>query len=228
MAIQITNDPINQFLDNLPKYALELRRQDAQARQFDRQMDLKEKADERQQTLFDLTRNRQKFVSDVTREQWNYQTKFRNAKRDWNEWKLKNERQLDSWKTRRKYLPDGIAGRTYEDNLEIRRNNAKGILWAAEKIGADTSNLRSRLADIDKQIADYKSLPNFSKITPKEVSIPENLEFDQSLLGFATQHNLQPTIQDEIQKYFTMLGGDQMGIQDPMFEIQQIETQGMR
>ena len=65
MAIQITNDPINHFLDNLPKYALDLRRQDLQARQFDRQMDLREQADARQQTLFDLTREKQQFASNV-------------------------------------------------------------------------------------------------------------------------------------------------------------------
>ena len=35
MAIQITQDPINQFMDNLPSYALDLRRQDQQAKQFE-------------------------------------------------------------------------------------------------------------------------------------------------------------------------------------------------
>ena len=64
MSIQITNDPINQFLDNLPRYALELRRQDQQRAQFNRQMKLREQAARNQQTLFDLTRNRQKFESD--------------------------------------------------------------------------------------------------------------------------------------------------------------------
>ena len=77
MAIQITNDPINQFLDNLPKYALDLRRQDLQARQFDREMDLREQADAMQQTLFDLTREKKQFASNVFKEQYKYQQDYR-------------------------------------------------------------------------------------------------------------------------------------------------------
>ena len=44
MSIQITNDPLNSFLDNLPNYVLELRRQDAQRDQFNRQQVLREEA----------------------------------------------------------------------------------------------------------------------------------------------------------------------------------------
>ena len=47
-----------------------MRRQDSQAAQFDRRMDLHEQAAANQQTLFDLTRNRQKFTSDVFKEQY--------------------------------------------------------------------------------------------------------------------------------------------------------------
>ena len=77
MSIQITNDPINQFLDNLPRYALELRRQDKQRNQFDRQMALREKAAKNQQTLFDLTRDRQKFESDLFKNQYEFQKEYR-------------------------------------------------------------------------------------------------------------------------------------------------------
>ena len=52
MSIQITNDPINQFLDNLPRYALEMRRQDSQREQFNRQMLLREEAEKRAQMAY--------------------------------------------------------------------------------------------------------------------------------------------------------------------------------
>ena len=38
MAIQITQDPINNFFDNLPRYALDLKQQDDTARFRDRQL----------------------------------------------------------------------------------------------------------------------------------------------------------------------------------------------
>ena len=38
MAIQITQDPINNFFDNLPRYALDLKRQDDTARFRDKQL----------------------------------------------------------------------------------------------------------------------------------------------------------------------------------------------
>ena len=79
MSIQITNDPINQFLDNLPRYALELRRQDQQRDQFNKQMVLREKAAKNQQTLFDLTRDKQKYQSEVFRNQLETTSDYRNA-----------------------------------------------------------------------------------------------------------------------------------------------------
>ena len=77
MAIQITNDPLNSFLDNLPRYALEMRRMDNQRAQFNRQMVIKEKAAANQQTLFDMAKNQRQFESDVYNEKLRAQQDYR-------------------------------------------------------------------------------------------------------------------------------------------------------
>lgn len=219
MAIQITNDPINQFLDNLPRYALELRRQDAQAAQFDRQMDLREQAAENQQTLFDLTRNKQKFQSDIIKEQMGYHQDFRNAKNKWSDYRKDYESEYESYKqaakAEGKFLGFGslIAPKDYEHHLSRLIKMSSG----GQKV------------ELEKAMKEYKSLPDLSKIRPKEIPIPENLEFDQSLFGFATQHNLQPAIDDEINKLYAMFSGNQMGIAtDSYLSYQNIQAKEAR
>tara|TARA_R100001530_G_scaffold84689_2_gene58993 strand:+ start:159 stop:818 length:660 start_codon:yes stop_codon:yes gene_type:complete len=219
MAIQITNDPINQFLDNLPRYALELKRQDAQAAQFDRQMDLREQAAENQQTLFDLTRNKQKFQSDIIKEQIGYHQDFRNAKNKWSDYRKDYEPEYESYKqaakAEGKFLGFGslIAPKDYEHHLSRLIKMSSG----GQKV------------ELEKAMKEYKSLPDLSKIRPKEIPIPENLEFDQSLFGFATQHNLQPAIDDEINKLYAMFSGNQMGIAtDSYLSYQNIQAKEAR
>jgi len=219
MAIQITNDPINQFLDNLPRYALELRRQDAQAAQFDRQMDLREQAAENKQTLFDLTRNKQKFQSDIIKEQMGYHQDFRNAKNKWSDYRKDYESEYESYKqaakAEGKFLGFGslIAPKDYEHHLSRLIKMSSG----GQKV------------ELEKAMKEYKSLPDLSKIRPKEIPIPENLEFDQSLFGFATQHNLQPAIDDEINKLYAMFSGNQMGIAtDSYLSYQNIQAKEAR
>jgi hypothetical protein len=219
MAIQITNDPINQFLDNLPRYALELRRQDAQKAQFDRQMDLREQADSRQQTLFDLTREKQKFAGDVFREQYKYQQDFRDAKNQWSEYGKKYEQEYESYKqaakAQGKFLGLGsfIAPKDYETHL----NRLIGLHGGDKKTA------------LQKALRDYKALPDLSKVRPKEIPLPQNLEFDQSLFGFATQANLQPAIDDEINKLYAMFGGNQMGqATDSFLSYQTIQAREAR
>jgi hypothetical protein len=120
MAIQITNDPINQFLDNLPRYALELRRQDRQRDQFERQMVLREKAAKNQQTLFDLTRDRQKFESELFKNQYEFQKQYRDTKKEWADYRKKYSREFSSYNEAAKgsggFLGLGslIAPRSYE------------------------------------------------------------------------------------------------------------------
>ena len=229
MSIQITNDPINQFLDNLPRYALELRRQDQQRDQFNRQMELREQAAKNQQTLFDLTRNKQKFQSDVLKEQYNYQQDVRNATKEWESWTKDNQQKIDNWNARRNIPVLGrFSAGKYEDAMKRRENEIKGLISAAKLAGGNTSFLESKLNETKKEIERYKNLPNLSNFKPKEIPIPEGLEFDKSLFGFATQENLQPTIQQEINKYFTMLGGSQMGRVDSMFKLQDIEARSAR
>ena len=219
MAIQITNDPINQFLDNLPKYALELRRQDAQKQQFDRQMDLREQADSRQQTLFDLTRDKQKFAGDVFREQYKYQQDFRDAKSKWSDYRKRYEQEYESYqqaaKAEGKFLGLGslIAPKDYEHHL----NRLIKISSPDKK------------TELQKALMEYEALPDLSKIRPKEIPIPQNLEFDQSLFGFATQANLQPAIDDEINNLFAMFGGNQMGMAtDSYLSYQNIQAREAR
>ena len=233
MAIQITNDPINQFLDNLPKYALDLRRQDLQARQFDRQMDLREQADARQQTLFDLTREKQQFASNVIKEQYKYQQDYRNASNAWNDYKKKYDMELEKYKDNKKIpiigdlmTPDYIVH--MKRNKAAEEANLKSAeFWGKGRGGAP--RIKARIDKLERAIKDYEALPDLSTIRPKELPIPEGLEFDQSLFGFATQANLQKSIDDEINQLYDLFGGSQMGrASEGYLSIQQAEIGSSR
>jgi len=233
MAIQITNDPINQFLDNLPRYALEMRRQDSQAAQFDRQMDLREQAAANQQTLFDLTRNRQKFTSDVFKEQYKYQQDYRNASNEWNTYKKKYDSELEGYKESKKVPIIGeLMTPDYLVSLERSKAAEEANLKSAEFWGKDRGaavRTRTRIDKLSKAINDYKALPDLSTIRPRELSLPKGLELDRTLYGFATQSNLQKSIDDEINSLYDLFGGTQMGrASEGYLSIQQAEIGSSR
>ena len=218
MAIQITNDPINQFLDNLPRYALELRRQDRQRDQFNRQMKLREQAAKNQQTLFDLTRDRQKFESELFKNQYEFQKQYRDTKKEWADYRKKYSREYSSYNEAAKgsggFLGLGslIAPRSYEQHIERMSRVTRG---------ADRQRAQQALKE-------YRELPALDSIRPKELPIPKNIEFDKSLFGMATA-NLQPVIDDDINKLFQLFGGSQMGRPvDSFLSYQNVESRSAR
>tara|TARA_R100000734_G_C3311632_1_gene102546 strand:- start:157 stop:807 length:651 start_codon:yes stop_codon:yes gene_type:complete len=216
MAIQITNDPLNQFLDNLPRYALELRRQDAQRDQFNRQQSLREQAARNQQTLFDLTRDRQKYQSEVFRNMLDTQVDYRNAKSKWDNYVKNNQSLLDQFEDRQKAFFGVGAPKTFENFLERKSAFNKRL------------GITENVVKTDKALAELKSLPDLSAIKPKELLPPKNVELNPSLYSFATQQIL-PTRDQDIQNLYSIFGGTRMGYTVPSeFTMQNIVSRSTR
>ena len=197
MAIQITNDPINQFLDNLPRYALELRRQDQQRDQFNRQMELREQAARNQQTLFDLTRNQQKFQSEVLKSHYNAQADLRNAKREREKYTSKNQNLIEQHD---RSFYSKLRRESYDDFLKRKKRNEELTLSFANalKLPNRDKNI-SRVNEVNQAIEGYDNLTDrYSKIRPKEIPVPDGLEFNPSLYNFAVNNNIQKTLDDEL------------------------------
>ena len=124
MSIQITNDPINQFLDNLPRYALEMRRQDSQREQFNRQMLLREEAEKRakdratrERTLFDLLTVEQEYRDKVFRERVDLQQKLRLSAKKNREFAKDNDNLLSDYED----MPDFLKPKTFKKYLERQK-----------------------------------------------------------------------------------------------------------
>lgn len=198
MAIQITNDPINQFLDNLPRYALELRRQDQQRAQFNRQMELREQAARNQQTLFDLTRNQQKFQSEVLKAHYNAQADLRNAKREREKYTSKNQNLIEQHD---RSFYSKLRRESYDDFLKRKKRNEELTLSFANalKLPNRDKNI-SRVNEVNQAIEGYNNLPDVSKIRPKEIPVPAGVEFSPSLYNFAINNNIQKSIDDELEQ----------------------------
>jgi len=224
MSIQITNDPINQFLDNLPRYALELRRQDQQRDQFNRQMVLKEKAAANQQTLFDLTRNKQKFESDILKENYNAQADLRNAQRERQKFVTKNQDILDKYDNP---ISRG-TGENFESYVKRQKFYANVNKAFGNALGLPTQKNQENINNFDRILAEKAKLKDISKIRPKEIPVPAGVEFDQSLYGFAVNNNIQKTVDDELLQLRNVFGIDgQFGVPST-FTIQQAEIERLR
>ena len=77
-------------------------------------------------------------------------------------------------------------------------------------------------------LKEYRELPALDQIRPKELPIPENVEFNKSLFGMVSA-NLQPTIDNDINKLFELFGGSQMGRPvDSFLSYQNIESRSAR
>ncbi len=215
MAIQITNDPLNQFLDNLPRYALELRRQDAQRDQFNRQQSLREQAARNQQTLFDLTRDRQKYQSEVFRNMLDTQVDYRNAKSKWDNYVKNYQNELDMFEDRQKAFFGVGAPKSFEEFLEKRSAYST-------RVGA-----KENVITAQKALAELRSLPDLSAIKPKEILPPKNVELNPSLYTFATQQIL-PTRDQDIRDLYNIFGGTRMGAVPSEFTMQNIVARSTR
>ena len=172
MAIQITNDPINQFLDNLPRYALELRRQDQQRDQFNRQMELREQAAKNQQTLFDLTRNQQKFQSEILKSHYNAQADLRNAKREREKYTTKNQNLIEQHD---RSLYSKLSRESYDDFLKRKK----------------------RSEELTLSVANALKLPNRDRNISRVNEVNQAIE---GLYNFAVNNNIQKTLDDELEQ----------------------------
>tara|TARA_R100001591_G_scaffold10719_1_gene17221 strand:+ start:633 stop:1367 length:735 start_codon:yes stop_codon:yes gene_type:complete len=229
MSIQITNDPINQFLDNLPRYALEMRRQDAQREQFDRQQRFREEAfkasearagraetradlrearaarlEERQKTLFDLVQTKEQYLSDVFKERINTASRMRSAEKVARDFEKNYQTEIKNYKNRffgRIPAKLGITSGSFEDYIKLQRRGVGG-------------KTRERL---DQALNDYQDLKNNynpNDIKPNEIPIPGNLRFDKSLYDMTIDFNMQPSRTRILNDLYNIYGDDAFKVND--------------
>ena len=118
MAIQITQDPIGNFLNNLPRYALELRRQDQQANDNDRRLKLAEEAAEMRKTEYQQRLDNKTFFSDLYKESYDLQRMQRKANNDFEAVKQKLATQQDDYNELEKEAEgQGFIGSVYMNNF---------------------------------------------------------------------------------------------------------------
>lgn len=86
MAIQITQDPINNFMDNLPRYVLDLRRIEQQNEQFNKELDFRMQVDKRKADAYDERLKQNQYQSDIIKSMIDAQTKNNQVKRDVEAW----------------------------------------------------------------------------------------------------------------------------------------------
>ena len=185
MAIQITQDPINNFMDNLPRYALDLRRMEIQKDQFNQQMDLRKQAAERDQTIFEQQQARNQYVSDLIESMQEAQFANNKVKRDIDSWAKENAELRDEFENYDKSFIGNI-----QQTLGV---GPKNLLEFMETKTKDRTVTRDGITTViepasvtQDQIDEYKDLINrrIKYIEPKEIPIPEGVILDESLLNY--------------------------------------------
>jgi len=229
MAIQITNDPLNSFLDNLPRYALEMRRMDNQRSQFNRQMVLKEKAAANQQTLFDMAKNQRQFESDVYNEKLRAQQDYRLGVKKYEAFNKDNADDLESWKRRRNVpVLGGLEQDTYVGDVKNKLKWEERNLSIGKFFGLPTEKSQSRVNDLKSKIDRHSDLPDMSKIKPKPITPPKGLVMNKSLYDFAMENNMESTVDQTITSLQNILGIDpQIGTHSELY-MQTLQAEGAR
>jgi hypothetical protein len=211
MSIQITNDPINQFLDNLPRYALEMRRQDAQREQFDRQQRFREEAlkasearADRAETRANLREaraergeQRQKRLLDLTLAE--RQTNLNNQQ-------FMSDMFREKINTASRMREAERVARDFQKDYESEINNYENRFFSRlpVKLGLMSGSFEDYLkfqrsitppalrGRLDKALVDYKNLKdnyNPIDIKPKNIPIPDNVFINPSLYEMTTNYN---------------------------------------
>ena len=229
MAIQITNDPLNSFLDNLPRYALEMRRMDNQRAQFNRQMVLKEKAAANQQTLFDMAKNQRQFESDVYNEKLRAQQDYRLGVQKYEAFNKDNAKDLESWKFRRNVPVLGnLEQDTFIGDVKNKLKWEERNLKFAKFLGLPHNKAQAKVNELKAKVDRYEDLPDMSKIKPKPVKPPEGLIMNKSLYDFAMENNMESTVDETITSLQNILGIDpQIGTHSELY-MQTLEVEGAR
>ena len=228
MSIQITNDPINQFLDNLPRYALEMRRQDAQREQFDRQQRFREQA-------FKTTEARAN-RAETRADRADARADLREARAARLEERQKTL--FDLVQTKEQYLSDIFeervntasrmrsaekVARDFEKNYEtlIRNYNNRFFGKIPAKLGITSGSFEDYIKlqrrgvggktreRLDQALIDFQNLKNNYNpidIKPNEIPIPSNLRFDKSLYDLTIDYNMQPSRTKMVNDLYNLYG----------------------
>ena len=164
MAIQITQDPINQFMDNLPQYALDLRRQDEQKRQFNENLALRKAAEARTQEIYKINQTRQEMLSDIFENRFEAQRINRENKSNLAEFKKDNAEIYDDWeeynqKTKNlteldSFIPNLISGsraKSFEDYLSMKDSEQLSSYVPFIKKDNTFQDLRDEFVDLNEK-----------------------------------------------------------------------------
>lgn len=236
MSIQITNDPINQFLDNLPRYALEMRRQDAQREQFDRQQRFREEAFK----TTEARANRAETRAD--------RAEARADSREARAARLEERQKtlFDLLQSKEEYLSDVFkerintasrmrlaekTARDFEKNYQTEIRNYKNRFFGRipAKLGITSGSFEDYIKlqrmgvggktreRLDQALNDYQDLKNNynpNDIKPNEIPIPGNLRFDKSLYDMTIDFNMQPSRTRILNDLYNIYGDDAFKVSD--------------
>lgn len=195
MAIQITQDPINQFMDNLPQYALDLRRQDEQKRQFNENLALRKAAETRAQEVYDINKTRQEMLSDIFENRYEAQRINRENKANLAEFKRDNAEIYDDWEEynqRTKNLTNednffanlvaGSRAKSFEDYLSMKDSEQLSSYVPFIKKDNTFQNLRDEFVDLNEKAIAVER--------PKAIDFNDypDVILDESLISYAFEN----------------------------------------
>jgi hypothetical protein len=215
MALQIRQDYANQLMDQLPRYALELRRQDKQHEQFQAMQNLREAAEARNKTLFDMAYDRQTYASKVFKSQIEARAKLREDEVASEAYTSEHGEIQDQYKDN--YVPY-LSPNTYKKHLERIDKYVPETIFGKK---LSTFGLRDK-SEYTKALTDLNTLKkdvNPEDWVPKYIPPPDNLIIDPSLLNLVVG-SMQPSRTSAINDALSALG---LGghLTSPMFSLQE-------
>ena len=215
MALQIRQDYANQLMDQLPRYALELRRQDKQHEQFQAMQNLREAAEARNKTLFDMAYDRQTYASKVFKSQIEARAKLREDEVASEAYTTEHGELQDQYKDN--YVPY-LSPDTYKKHLERIDKYVPETVFGKK---LSSFGLRDK-EEYTKALKDLNTLKkdiNPEDWVPKYIPPPDDLIIDPSLLHLVTG-SMQPSRTSAINDALSALG---LGghLTSPMFSLQE-------
>lgn len=188
MAIQITQDPINNFMDNLPRYVLDLRRIEQQDEQFNKELNFRMQVDKRNADAYEERLKQNQYQSDIIKSMIDAQSKNNQVKRDVEDWQRSNSKLRDDWEN----YDQSFFGNV-QQSLGLGPTSLLDFMETKTKdktMTRDNTTIVTEPASItQQQINDYKEIIDRATkyVEPVEVEIPENLIMNENLLNWANQ-----------------------------------------
>tara|TARA_R100000900_G_scaffold93654_1_gene72738 strand:+ start:2224 stop:2895 length:672 start_codon:yes stop_codon:yes gene_type:complete len=217
MAIQITQDPIGNFLNNLPRYALELRRQDQQANDNDRRLKLAEEAAEMRKTEYQQRLDNKTFFSDLYKESYDLQRMQRKANNDFEAVKQKLATQQDDYNELEKEAEgQGFIGSIYMNNFV--GNTFEKYLEKQSKPGFFGGEPAVNPALYEEFKTSRDNAIDAINTRPSEIDIPDNVILDESYLGYINSYNQNlKTEQERLNQLTKQFGGEAYQFDNDLF-----------